>query len=79
MIGSVAENLRILARQYSGQEIYNEDGTYTQAADILLYAADHIIELQKSLNDCWNELCQKCGEYKQQHNGACDGCRWKDW
>ncbi len=24
-----------------------------------------------------NELCQYCGRYKQAHEGACDGCRWK--
>ena len=23
-----------------------------------------------------NELCLKCGKYKEAHNGACDGCRW---
>ena len=25
-----------------------------------------------------NELCQHCGKYKQAHNGACDGCRWRE-
>lgn len=24
-----------------------------------------------------NELCQYCGKYKNAHEGACDGCRWK--
>lgn len=24
-----------------------------------------------------NELCCKCGKYREAHNGACDGCRWK--
>ena len=24
-----------------------------------------------------NELCYKCGNYKQAHNGWCDSCRWK--
>ena len=27
--------------------------------------------------DCRNELCLKCGAYTQKHNGACDGCRWR--
>lgn len=27
--------------------------------------------------DCRNELCLRCGNYKQAHNGACDGCRWR--
>ena len=25
-----------------------------------------------------NELCQYCGKYKRAHEGACDGCRWRD-
>ena len=33
--------------------------------------------LHTDLKDCRNELCLKCGDYKQRHLGACDGCRWK--
>jgi len=29
------------------------------------------------LRDCRNELCLRCGDYKQRHLGACDGCRWR--
>ena len=25
-----------------------------------------------------NELCYKCGNYREAHNGACDGGRWKE-
>lgn len=25
-----------------------------------------------------NELCQYCGKYEQAHEGACDGCKWRD-
>lgn len=25
-----------------------------------------------------NELCQYCGKYKHAHEGACDGCRWRE-
>lgn len=25
-----------------------------------------------------NELCQYCGKYKQAHEGACDGCKWRE-
>ena len=24
-----------------------------------------------------NELCCKCGNYREAHNGACGGCRWE--
>ena len=32
--------------------------------------------IMAELNDCVNELCLKCGSYHEEHNGACDGCRW---
>ena len=34
-------------------------------------------EARKELNEAKNELCYKCGNYREAHNGACDGCRWK--
>ena len=34
-------------------------------------------ELKKQLHEVKNELCCKCGKYREAHNGACDGCRWK--
>ena len=35
-------------------------------------------ELKKELDAMRNELCCKCGKYREAHNGACDGCRWKE-
>lgn len=32
----------------------------------------------RDLKDCRNELCLKCGSYREKHLGACDGCRWKE-
>jgi len=37
-----------------------------------------IADLNSDLKDCRNELCLKCGNYKQKHLGACDGCRWEN-
>ena len=34
-------------------------------------------EARKELAAMRNELCFKCGNYREAHNGACDGCRWK--
>ena len=34
-------------------------------------------ELKKQLHEAKNELCCKCGNYREAHNGACDGCRWE--
>ena len=35
-------------------------------------------EARKELHAMRNELCCKCGKYRDAHNGACDGCRWKE-
>ena len=35
-------------------------------------------ELKKQLHEAKNELCCKCRNYCEAHNGACDGCRWKE-
>lgn len=32
---------------------------------------------ERDLKDCVNELCLKCGSFREAHLGACDGCRWK--
>ena len=34
--------------------------------------------LEREFKDCRNELCLKCGAYHKAHEGACNGCRWKD-
>ena len=34
-------------------------------------------DLKKELAAMRNELCYKCGNYEQAHNGWCDHCRWK--
>ena len=35
-------------------------------------------KLAADRKDLVNELCQYCGKYKQAHEGACDGCKWRD-
>lgn len=35
-------------------------------------------EEQSELHAMKNELCKYCGKYKQEHEGACDGCRWRE-
>ena len=35
-------------------------------------------EARKELAAMRNELCYLCGKYREAHNGACDGCRWKE-
>ena len=38
--------------------------------------AEDVLALLKDYKDCVNELCYECGQYKQEHEGACAGCRW---
>lgn len=52
--------------------------TNFDGGDPYLDAESKIKRLKSELRDCRNELCLKCGEYKQRHLGACDGCRWKE-
>lgn len=35
-------------------------------------------EEQSELHAMNNELCLYCGKYKQAHEGACDGCKWRE-
>ena len=35
-------------------------------------------EAKSGLAAMRNELCYLCGKYREAHNGACDGCRWKE-
>lgn len=49
-----------------------------QELAMLKALADAKIErLERELRECRNELCLKCGDYKQRHLGACNGCRWR--
>lgn len=48
-----------------------------QARETLAQQTDLIRRLTNIIKDLRNELCLKCGKYKEAHNGACDGCRWK--
>lgn len=34
--------------------------------------------LEKLLMAIRNELCFKCGNYREAHMGACNGCQWRD-
>ena len=43
------------------------------------FAKDVAVEEEQSeLHAMKNELCQYCKKYKHAHEGACDGCRWRD-
>lgn len=39
---------------------------------------DKVLRFKEELHAMKNELCQYCGRYKQAHEGACDGCKWRE-
>ena len=41
-------------------------------------ACQKITNLKSRCVDMKNELCQYCGKYNQAHEGACDGCKWRE-
>ena len=43
-----------------------------------LAAADRIEAQAKEIDALRNELCLKCGNYTLAHEGACNGCRWRE-
>lgn len=40
--------------------------------------SSNIDKITSELRRARNELCEQCGNYKNAHKGACDGCHWKD-
>ena len=47
--------------------------------DLLLHVHErsaYIERLRAEYKAALNELCLKCGSYRERHNGACDGCRF---
>ena len=53
---------------YDTKEIYKD----------LVYLGIDMTNMESDYKDCVNELCYQCGKYREQHLGACDGCRWKE-
>nr|DAR12540.1 MAG TPA: 50S ribosomal protein L2 [Caudoviricetes sp.] len=46
--------------------------------DVAVSKTDKVLRLKEELHTMKNELCQYCGKYKQAHEGACDGCKWRE-
>ena len=36
-----------------------------------------LMALERELRECRNELCSRCGAYKEAYLGACDHCRYR--
>lgn len=53
-------------------------GDIKELLDMAVSKTDKVLRLKEKLHTIKNELCQYCGKYKQAHEGACDGCRWRE-
>ena len=56
----------------------NQWETPITLGDDLTEAADRIEAQAKEIDALRNELCLKCGNCTLAHDGACDGCRWRE-
>lgn len=53
-------------------------GDIKELLDMAVSKTDKVLRLKEELHAIKNELCQYCGKYKQAHEGACDGCKWRE-
>lgn len=56
-----------------------ESHTYERSAMIaeIENLQEELSQVKAERDAAVNELCYKCGNYEQAHNGWCDHCRWK--
>ena len=53
-------------------------GDIKELLDMAVSKTDKVLRLKEELHAMKNELCQYCGKYKHAHEGACDGCKWRE-
>lgn len=83
MPGDVEELIKMAASKTDKvlqlkEELQGAKNTAEQYAAINDTLYDSNMKLGADSKALINELCQYCGKYKQAHEGACDGCRWRD-
>lgn len=83
MPGDIKELIELAAEKTSKvlrikDELQGAKNTAEQYAAINETLFDSNMKLGADRKDLINELCQYCGKYKQAHEGACDGCRWRE-
>ena len=55
----------------------DDNSVYQRMADMRLENEKTVAHYKRLLKDCVNELCSRCGRYRNEHLGACNGCKWK--
>lgn len=71
----IQRSAELLKTREKLKEHYNSISQLDGANSSLMAANEKLAADRKALI---NELCQYCGKYKQAHEGACDGCKWKE-
>ena len=71
----IQRNAELLKTREELKEHYGSIAQLDGANSSLMAANEKLAADRKALI---GELCQYCGKYKQAHEGACDGCRWRD-
>lgn len=71
----IMSNAELLKAREERKEHYDSISQLDGANSSLMAANEKLAADRKALI---NELCQYCGKYKHAHEGACDGCRWRD-
>lgn len=71
----IMSNAELLKTREELKKHYDSISQLDGANSSLMAANEKLAADRKALI---NELCQYCGKYKQAHEGACDGCRWRE-
>ena len=71
----IQRNADLLKTREELKAHYDSISQLDGANSSLMAANDKLAADRKALI---NELCQYCGKYKHAHDGACDGCRWRE-
>ena len=72
------QNLVNALREHAEWAEGNQWETPITLGDDLTEAADRIEAQAKEIDALRNELCLKCGNYTLAHEGACNGCKWRE-
>lgn len=70
----IQRNAELLKTREKLKKHYDSISQLDGANSSLMAANEKLAADRKALI---NELCQYCGKYKQAHEGACDGCKWR--
>lgn len=71
----IQRNAELLKTREELKEHYDSISQLDGANSSLMAANEKLAADRRALI---NELCQYCGKYKHAHEGACDGCKWRE-